>query len=77
VRKLTGDVELWLLPNGHWSGSVDLGQHPTGWAPAGIGDFNHDGNADIWRDAAGTHVEGWLLSKYVRLAAQDSRARRL
>ena len=39
----TGNIDIWQIVNGHWNGSVDVGSHPLGWAPAGIGDFNGDG----------------------------------
>jgi FG-GAP-like repeat len=59
----SGDTEVWLIANGHWSGSFDLGVHPAGWTPAGIGDFNHDGTTDIaWHETATNHVETWLLA---------------
>ena len=28
-------------------GSVDIGTHPAGYQPVGIGDFNHDGTLDL------------------------------
>ena len=31
----------------HWVASVDVGSHPAGWLPSGIGDFNADGTSDL------------------------------
>jgi hypothetical protein len=51
--------------NGQWAGSVDIGTHPAGWTPAGVGDFNHDGTSDIlWREASTGHTEIWLLANH-------------
>ena len=59
----SGNAEVWLIANGHWSASYDLGSHPTGWSPAGVGDFNSDGFSDIlWREVATNRVETWLLT---------------
>jgi len=42
---------------------VDLGPHSTGWTVASVGDYNHDGVADIsWLQTATNHVETWLLA---------------
>ena len=35
------------LPTVHWSESVQIGPHPAGWLPAGVGDFNGDGTSDV------------------------------
>jgi hypothetical protein len=45
------------------TGSVDIGQHPSGWQPIGTGDFNQDGSSDIaWFNPASGHVEIWLVA---------------
>ena len=47
----------------HWIKSVDTGPHPAGWLPAGNGDFNGDGTADLaWFNAATGNLDIWTLS---------------
>ena len=47
----------------HWTASVDVGPHPAGWSPAGIGDFNADGTSDLgWYNAAIDNIDIWKLS---------------
>jgi hypothetical protein len=44
----TGRVDEWVLVNGHWTASIDLGTHPgSGWNIAGIGDFTGSGQNDV------------------------------
>jgi hypothetical protein len=49
----TGDTDEWLINNGQWAGSVDLGTHPANpvsgasFQIAGVGDFNGAGNASV------------------------------
>ena len=51
------------LPQTHWMASIDIGGHPAGWLPAGVGDFNHDGTADLaWYNASTGNLEAWLLA---------------
>jgi hypothetical protein len=46
----------------HWTQSVDISPHPAGWAPAGIGDFNVDGTADLaWFNATTGDLDIWKL----------------
>ena len=48
--------------NGHWNASSDVGSHPAGWAPSGIGDFNDDGSSDIaWYNSATGNVDIWQI----------------
>ena len=50
-------------PTLHWMASIDIGPHPAGWLPAGVGDFNHDGTADLsWYNASTGNLEFWLLA---------------
>jgi len=59
----TGDVDLWLLRDGHWARSVDIGAHPAGWVPAGVGDFDRDGHLDIlWYQGSINRLETWVLT---------------
>ena len=51
------------MVNGQWAGSIDIGAHPAGWAPAGIGDFNNDDTSDVlWFNAATGDAEVWLIA---------------
>ena len=43
----TGDTDEWLIKNGQWAGSIDLGTHPGNFQIAGVGDFDGDGTKDI------------------------------
>jgi V8-like Glu-specific endopeptidase len=48
------------FPTVQWSASIELGSHM--WAPAGSGDFNGDGTADLaWFDAATGGVDVWKV----------------
>jgi hypothetical protein len=59
----TRDLDLWKTSNGQWAGSVDIGAHPAGYAPAGIGDFNNDGTSDVlWFNATSGDTEVWLIA---------------
>ena len=59
----TNNVEIWLLQNGQWAGSVDIGTHPAGSVAVGVGDFDHNGVSDImWRDTTTNHIENWMLA---------------
>jgi len=47
----------------HWSATVDVGLHPAGYAPALVGDFNHDGTGDLlWYNAATRDADLWKLA---------------
>src|SRR5206468_677655 len=47
----------------HWMASVDLGSHPPGWTPAGIGDFNHDGTSDVlWSNPTTGGTDLWKIA---------------
>lgn len=43
----SGDYDEWLIANGAWAGSVDLGAHPAGYQVAGVGNFTGNGTADV------------------------------
>jgi VCBS repeat-containing protein len=50
-------------PTVHWTASVDVGAHPAGWLPGGIGDFNGDAVSDLaWFNATTGNVDIWKLS---------------
>jgi hypothetical protein len=47
----------------HWIASVDVGPHPAGWAPSGIGDFNNDGSSDLaWYNPTTRNIDIWKLA---------------
>jgi hypothetical protein len=50
----TGDTDEWLISNGHWAGSIDLGTHPGGnWQVAAVGNFTGNNTADVlWTQTA-------------------------
>jgi len=51
------------VPTLHWSRSVDIGAHPAGWLPSGIGDFNGDGNSDLaWFNSTTGNIDIWKLA---------------
>jgi hypothetical protein len=46
-----------------WNASVDVGGHPAGWSPAGIGDFTRDATSDLaWYNSATRDVDIWKFS---------------
>ena len=62
INAATTDTEVWLLSNGHWAGSVDIGTHPAGSQPVGVGDFDHDGTSDVlWFNATTRDAEVWRI----------------
>jgi hypothetical protein len=55
--------DVTILPAPDWTRSVDVGPHPAGWEPSGIGDFNADGTSDLaWFNAASGHLDVWQLA---------------
>ncbi|MGB9366363.1 MAG: FG-GAP-like repeat-containing protein [Xanthobacteraceae bacterium] len=72
----TNNIDIWLIENSHWSESVNIGSHPPGTTErgsvfptplqpvvaVGVGDFDHNGVADImWQDTGNKHIDNWLL----------------
>src|SRR5207253_2795558 len=50
-------------PTVHWMSNVDVGPHPAGWLPGGIGDFNGDGTSDCpWYTSSTRDAEIWKIS---------------
>ena len=47
----------------HWTRSADVGPHPPGWLPSGIGDFNGDGTSDLaWYNPGTNGIDIWKLA---------------
>jgi kumamolisin len=62
----TGQLGIWLLQNGVFSGVINLPTVPVTWRIAGVGDFNGDGNADlVWENTSTGQHAIWLLNKGV------------
>jgi kumamolisin len=62
----TGQVAIWLLKNGVFSGVISLPTVPLEWRIVGVGDFNGDGNADlVWEDTSTGQRGIWLLKNGV------------
>lgn len=50
-------------PPTHWMASIDMGPHPAGWLPTGIGDFNHDATSDLaWYNSTNGNVDVWKFT---------------
>jgi ELWxxDGT repeat protein len=67
-RNNSGEVTAWLMNGTAIAGSSDLtsggvaARPDASWSVAGVGDFNHDGRADIlWRNSSGALAE-WLMN---------------
>ena len=59
----TGQVDIWKMSNGQWTGSVAVGAHPLEWKPLGAADFNLDGTSDIaWYNTTTNNIDIWLLN---------------
>ena len=67
-RNASGEVAAWLMNGTVIAGAGDLtsggvaARPDASWSVAGVGDFNHDGRADIlWRNSSGALAE-WLIN---------------
>ncbi|MGB9366676.1 MAG: FG-GAP-like repeat-containing protein [Xanthobacteraceae bacterium] len=63
-----------IAPNArpHWMASVDIGAHPAGWVPSGIGHFNAGGTDDLlWFNPSTGNVDIWLLANGGWSASSD------
>ena len=59
----TNQIDVWLMHDGHWAGSVDVGTHPAGWVAVGIGDFDRNGVNDVmWFNPVTGQIDNWMLA---------------
>ena len=59
----TRNIDIWLLQNGQWSQSMNVGVNPGPVVAVGVGDFDNNGVSDImWRDTVTGHIDNWLLA---------------
>lgn len=59
----TGRIDEWVIKDGHWMQSVDLGSRSADWQIAAAGDFNRDGSDDVlWRNSVTGQVDEWVMS---------------
>ena len=72
----SGATQVWYLNNvarirtANLSASLNVAD-ATGWYPVGMGDFNHDGNADIlWHSGAGGS-QVWYMNNAARITFAD------
>ncbi len=45
--EVAGNVDEWILSNGHFAANAGPGSIPVGYRVAAVGDFNNDGTSDI------------------------------
>jgi hypothetical protein len=59
---VSGNIDEWLLSNGHWAASAEPGSGPSGYEVAGIGDFA-GGSTDgiLWYDSGTGDVSEWMI----------------
>ena len=58
-----GNVDEWILENGHWLASAGPGSHPAGSRVAAVADFTHDGTSDIlWQNVNTGAVDLWKIN---------------
>jgi probable HAF family extracellular repeat protein len=59
----TGEVDTWLMNNGHVTGGAALGGVSSAWQFAGIGDYTGAGTSDVlWRNNNTGEVDTWLIT---------------
>jgi len=59
----SGAIAIWTMDGITQTGFTSVGTAPAGWAVAGVGDFNNDGNKDIlFRNTTDGRVAVWLMN---------------
>jgi hypothetical protein len=59
----TGEVDTWLMNNGHVTGGAALGSVSSAWQFAGIGDYTGNGTSDVlWRNTNTGAVDTWIVN---------------
>ena len=43
----TGGTDEWVIANGQWANSINIGSHPGNWQVAGVGNFTGNNTADV------------------------------
>jgi hypothetical protein len=72
-RNTAGDVVIWQVIGQQIAQAVGLGNVPSNWVIAGLGDFNSDGVTDIlWRDSSSGTVAIWFLTPILTVGSAAS-----
>ena len=59
----TNNIDIWLMANGQWSNSTNVGENPGPVVPVGVGDFDHNGVSDVmWRGTTTNYLDNWMLA---------------
>jgi len=60
---VSGEVDTWLIGNGHLIGGTGVTSVSSAWQFVGTGDFNGDGSTDVmWRNSVSGEVDTWLMN---------------
>jgi hemolysin type calcium-binding protein/VCBS repeat protein len=61
-NSITGQIDEWVVRDGSYRFSIDLGSHGPDWQVAALGDFNGNGATDLlWRNPTTGQMDGWVL----------------
>jgi hypothetical protein len=62
-RNTAGEVDTWLVNNGHVSGGAAVGTLSSAWRLAGAGDLTGTGASDlVWQNTSSGEVDSWLMA---------------